>query len=219
MRAARLQDARRGAVACCCAASLAWAAACASTGPAATSPGGSVAGGEGASVGGEGVSATGEGASAGREGVSVAGEGASATGPSAAREGAASSGRADPGSPPAPADAPDPARSPAVVGIYSESQAERGRAAFERDCSACHVTGEFRGTAFQANWGRRTVYSLYRTVRSTMPDDNPGGLAEPVYLDVVAYVLKMNGHPAGETDLTADSPMRDVRIAAHGPGS
>lgn len=176
MRAARLRGARRGAVACCCAASLAWAAACASTaGSAATSPGGSVAAGEGAAV----------------------------------------AGPAAPGSPPAP----DPARSAAVVGIYSESQAERGRTAFEEDCSSCHVTGEFRGTAFQANWGRRTVYSLYRTVRSTMPDDNPGGLAEPVYLDVVAYVLRMNGHPAGETDLTADSPMRDVRIAAPGPGS
>lgn len=216
MRAARLRGARRGAVVCCCAASLAWTAACASTGPAATSPGRSVAAGEGASAGGEGPSA--EGQSAAAEGASVAAEGASATGPSAAGEGAASSGRTDPGSPPAPANAPGPARSAAVGGIYSESQAERGRAAFERDCSACHVTGEFRGTAFQANWGRRTVYSLYRTVRSTMPDDNPGGLAEPVYLDVVAYVLRMNGHPAGETDLTADSPMRDVRIATPEPG-
>jgi len=136
-----------------------------------------------------------------------------------AEEGAEIAAAAAARSPSAPANAPDPARTEAANGIYSEVQAKRGRAAFEADCSACHVTGEFRGAAFQANWGRRTVYSLYRTVRSTMPDDNPGGLAESAYFDVVAYLLKMNGHSAGPADLTADSPMRDVRLAAPEPGS
>ena len=106
-----------------------------------------------------------------------------------------------------------------VAAIYSESQAARGRASFEEVCSECHTTGEFRGMGFQANWGRRTVYSLFRTMRSTMPDDNPGGLEEAVYLDVVAYILKMNGHAAGPEDLAADSPMRDVRVAPPEPGS
>lgn len=106
-----------------------------------------------------------------------------------------------------------------VAAIYSAPQADRGRSAFEEQCSECHATGEFRGTAFQANWGRRTVYSLYRTMRSTMPDNNPGGLDEQVYLDVVAYVLEMNGHAAGPSELDADSPMRDVRIALPAPGS
>ncbi len=99
------------------------------------------------------------------------------------------------------------------AGIFTEAQADRGGTAFDEVCSECHTTSEFRGRTFQSNWGRRTVYSLFRTVRSTMPDDNPGGLEERVYLDVIAYILSMNGHDTGTTELAADSPMREVRIA------
>ncbi len=88
---------------------------------------------------------------------------------------------------------------------------------FNEVCSECHTTSEFRGRAFQSNWGRRTVYSFYRTIRSTMPDDNPGGLEEQVYLDVSAYILSLNGHDGGSSELSADSPMREVRIAPPEP--
>lgn len=105
-----------------------------------------------------------------------------------------------------------------VGGIFSDGQADRGRTTFDEVCSECHTTSEFRGRTFQSNWGRRTVYSFFRTVRSTMPDDNPGGLDEQVYLDVVAYILSINGHDAGSSELAADSPMREVRLAPPGPG-
>ena len=98
-------------------------------------------------------------------------------------------------------------------GIFTDAQAQRGRTTFNEVCSECHTTSEFRGRTFQRNWGRRTVYSFFRTIRSTMPDDNPGGLDEQVYLDVVSYILSMNGHEGGTAELGADSPMRDVRIA------
>lgn len=111
-----------------------------------------------------------------------------------------------------PEAAAEPAETP-PAGIFTEVQADRGGTAFDEVCSECHTTSEFRGRTFQSNWGRRTVYSLFRTVRSTMPDDNPGGLEERVYLDVVAYILSMNGHDTGTSELTADSPMREVRIA------
>ncbi len=135
--------------------------------------------------------------------------------------GCSSSGVPDPGSPPGPApqapaeEAPEPEAQPAATaaaGLYTETQATRGRETFESVCAECHTTSEFRGRSFQADWGRRSVYSFYRTVRSTMPDDNPGGLSEQVYLDVVAYILDMNGHASGPGELSADSPMRDVRI-------
>ena len=109
--------------------------------------------------------------------------------------------------PPAP---PDPA--PAAA-IFTEGQADRGRTAFDEVCSECHTTSEFRGRTFQSNWGHRTVYSFFRSVRSTMPDDNPGGLEEQTYLDVVSYILSINGHAAGESEMTAQSRMREVRMA------
>ena len=142
-----------------------------------------------------------------------------------------SSGSAPPGNPsatPAPAETTvqtntpvDPPVAPpdeSMEGIFNSTQADRGGTTFDEVCSECHTTSEFRGRTFQSNWGRRTVYSLFRTVRSTMPDDNPGGLDEQVYLDVVAYILSMNGHSAGSSELAADSPMREVRIAPPGVG-
>ncbi len=138
----------------------------------------------------------------------------------------APSGTAPPGNPPAtppPAEAAVQANTPAeppaapIEGIFSDIQADRGETTFDETCSECHTTSEFRGRTFQSNWGRRTVYSLFRTVRSTMPDDNPGGLDEQVYLDVVAYILSINGHDAGSSELAPDSPMREVRIAPPGP--
>ena len=118
-----------------------------------------------------------------------------------------------------PAEEADPAEEPAAR-IFTDAQAERGRTTFDEVCSECHTSSEFKGRLFQSNWGRRTVYSFYRTIRSTMPDDNPGGLEEQVYLDVVSYLLSQNGHEAGATELSADSPMREVRMApAAGSGS
>lgn len=102
------------------------------------------------------------------------------------------------------------------AGIFTSGQANRGRTAFDEACSDCHTNSEFRGRAFQSDWGRRTVYSFYRTVRSTMPDDNPGALEEETYLDVVSYILSINGHSSGSSELAADSPMREVRLAPPG---
>ena len=112
--------------------------------------------------------------------------------------------------------APDSTATP-VPGIFTETQADRGRTAFDEVCADCHTTSEFRGRTFQSNWGRRTVYSFFRTIRSTMPDDNPGGLEEQTYLDVVSYILRINGHVAGASEMTAESPMRQVRMAPTDP--
>ena len=101
-----------------------------------------------------------------------------------------------------------------AAGIFTAGQADRGRIAFDETCSDCHTNSEFRGRAFQSTWGHRTVYSFYRSVRSTMPDDNPGSLEEETYLDVVSYILSINGHVAGLVELAADHPMRKVRMAA-----
>ncbi len=118
--------------------------------------------------------------------------------------------------PPAETETQDEPEAPGA--IFTEAQATRGMTIFDEACAECHTNNEFRGRLFQSNWGRRTVYSFYRTIRSTMPDNNPGGLEEQVYLDVVSYILSINGHEAGEAELSADSPMREVRIAPASEG-
>lgn len=111
--------------------------------------------------------------------------------------------------------APPPARTP----IFSQGQADRGRATFRAVCAECHYSSEFRGTHFQFSWRRRTVADFFEQVSSTMPEDAPGGLEPDEYLDVVAYVLELNGFPAGEAELPLDLAVLETHsMAAPGVG-
>ena len=71
------------------------------------------------------------------------------------------------------------------------------------------------------SWNDRRVYDLlYTLVRSTMPLSSPGGLKDPEYLDIVAYLLQANKQAmTGPADsLKADSvSMRATRIAISVP--
>ena len=112
----------------------------------------------------------------------------------------------------APARAPVPPRS-VGDGVYTTRQASLGRRRFEQTCQACHRPREFRGSAFQAAWRGRTVGDLFQVLVDTMPPDDPGGLDPEEYADVVAYVLSLNGYPAGEEDLPPDPlALREVRF-------
>lgn len=101
----------------------------------------------------------------------------------------------------------------ATDGVYTEPQAERGADLFDLTCGDCHASSEFSDEVFTETWGDRSAYSFYRNISQTMPDDNPGSLEEQVYYDVVAYVLKINGHAAGPTELNSETPnLRDVKL-------
>jgi S-disulfanyl-L-cysteine oxidoreductase SoxD len=45
------------------------------------------------------------------------------------------------------------------------------------------------------------VENLFTRIKTTMPADAPGRLADADYLDVVAFVLKANGFPGGPSEL------------------
>lgn len=91
-----------------------------------------------------------------------------------------------------------------VAAFYTEEQARRGQRSFRQVCSDCHYTSEFKGPVFTDAWARRTARDLYRELRRTMPDDNPGGLPRQTYVDVMAYILELNGYPAGSDELPPD---------------
>ena len=68
------------------------------------------------------------------------------------------------------------------------------------------------------NWNDRRVYDFYALVRATMPLDNPGGLKDGEYLDVVAYVLQANHATPGRDSLKADTlALRGTKIAVRFP--
>lgn len=98
-------------------------------------------------------------------------------------------------------------------GVYSDTQATRGRRVYRQACSSCHARnlegGEMGpgllGRPFITPWEGESLAELMAYMQETMPQDNPGGLSEQEYSDVLAYVLKVNEFPSGDVDLTAAS--------------
>ena len=60
---------------------------------------------------------------------------------------------------------------------------------------------EFRGDDFEWTWRRQTAWQLYKSISSTMPESDPGGLEREVYADIVAYLLSVNEYQAGSDEL------------------
>lgn len=97
-------------------------------------------------------------------------------------------------------------------GVYTEAQAERGKLAYEANCSFCHLsdlTGQgfapgLVDDTFKARWQEGNVGELFSIVKVTMPQDKPDSLKPDEYAAIVAYMLKMNKYPAGATELAAD---------------
>jgi mono/diheme cytochrome c family protein len=72
-------------------------------------------------------------------------------------------------------------------------------------CAACHATGEFTRPGFFATWRGGPIAGLFDLIRTTMPQDDPGALPPASYADVLAYLLRLNGFPAGTGDLPAEA--------------
>lgn len=100
-------------------------------------------------------------------------------------------------------------------GVFTEAQASRGEATFRRVCSACHDPGEFSGGRFRLTWVGQSAADLFDTIATLMPEGDPGSLTPAQYAGVVAYLLQLNGYPAGEADLpTSLSALRGLEIVA-----
>ena len=100
-----------------------------------------------------------------------------------------------------------------MSGVYSTEQAERGRNAHAMNCTSCHDSEAYTGQSFVNAWRGRSAFDFFEQIRTTMPDDNPGLLKREEYLDVTAYVLSLNGFPAGAQPLPDDDEaLKQVKI-------
>ncbi|MES2523126.1 MAG: HupE/UreJ family protein [Gemmatimonadota bacterium] len=100
-----------------------------------------------------------------------------------------------------------------MAGIYTADQATQGREVFTGTCTGCHTPASHTGVVFTSKWLGRSVDDLFSYIRNTMPKIAPGSLSEDEYVWVTAYILKLNGMPAGSTELSAEPAlMRGVRI-------
>lgn len=99
-------------------------------------------------------------------------------------------------------------------GVYTAEQAARGKAAYEADCTGCHgpylegfrSTGSAKALArdpFMDRWDGAPLDELYEFIRTMMPKANPDKVSDTAKLDILTYILQVNGFPAGSSSLAA----------------
>lgn len=107
--------------------------------------------------------------------------------------------------------------------IYTAEQAERGDSAYKRLCARCHMESlagsdeavELTGSAFMSAWTGQTLADLHERIRTSMPTDTPGVYGRQEVTDVIAYLLRFNGFPAGAKALTHENDaLREIRFEA-----
>jgi mono/diheme cytochrome c family protein len=108
-------------------------------------------------------------------------------------------------------------------GVYSAAQAARGEKGYVQACGKCHAD-DLLGTSnapplvgepFLGRFNSQTADDLLLTVRQTMPQEAPNSLGTDAYVDIVAYLFKANGSPAGTADLPADRALlKQVLVTA-----
>ena len=112
-------------------------------------------------------------------------------------------------------------RSPGLTPpTFTSVQAEAGRAAYDANCSACHLrdlrgsneAAQLAGANFLNQWGDKTIADLHAYLMASMPPGSPGSPGSQAMLDVIAYLLQANGAAAGSQPLARDaaSTLRDA---------
>ena len=99
------------------------------------------------------------------------------------------------------------------AGIYTDAQADQGAAVYKTHCVSCHgdsLAGveqvpALRGVTFGATWEGVPLSDLFERMRKTMPPGKSGVVTRLEYASVLAYLLKMNGMPAGNVALPTDA--------------
>lgn len=97
------------------------------------------------------------------------------------------------------------------TGVFTEAQAKRGQDVFMNRCAHCHDERLSGGEGpaliagqFNRNWGSRTLQRLFLKIKDRMPPGEVFVATDKEKLDIVAFMLMMNGFPPGSKELTLD---------------
>jgi len=100
--------------------------------------------------------------------------------------------------------------------VYAEDQATRGKGIYDAKCASCHDGGtmgpELWGDPFLTSWENKALAEFFTRIKVTMPEDAPGSLSPKEVLDVIAYVLKTNGFPAGDNAMDSADPLTAIKF-------
>ena len=111
-------------------------------------------------------------------------------------------------------------------GVYTEAQAKRGGALYDKECGGCHGPAGAGGSmapalvdaAFAANYDGQTVGDLFERNRTTMPAGREGQLSAQQIADITAFMLQCNKFPAGPEELASQAMLlRQIKYEAQKP--
>jgi mono/diheme cytochrome c family protein len=106
-------------------------------------------------------------------------------------------------------------------GVYSSAQATAGEKGYAQNCASCHgekLDGKgpmppLLGKDFLSNWNGMTLGDLFDKIQTSMPADKPGQLKEAQNAEILAYILKVNGFPAGAKSMApSGNALKGIRI-------
>jgi mono/diheme cytochrome c family protein len=112
--------------------------------------------------------------------------------------------------------------------VYTATQAARGETAYAKSCARCHGASlgggdespALTGGNFLGNWNGLPLSDLQKRIKTTMPSDSVGIYDQQLVTDVIAFMLKSNGFPAGAADLPKDAErLKEIVIKAGKPDS
>jgi len=111
-------------------------------------------------------------------------------------------------------------------GVYTPAQGARGEEAYKADCASCHgdmLDGSGQAPPlsdreFKTNWNDTPLFDLFDRLHATMPADRPGQLSRERIGDILAFLLKANGFPAGTQELpTGEDALKTIRFVSERP--
>ena len=112
-------------------------------------------------------------------------------------------------------------------GVYSDAQATRGQAFYTSTCSVCHGDAlegvsapALTGNRFIERWREDMLGTIYNFIRGNMPLGRAAD-AKPIpdsdYLDILTYILKVNGYRTGASEITPDLVGNVMLVGKNGP--
>jgi len=121
-----------------------------------------------------------------------------------------------------------------LEGVYTNAQAERGRAVYADQCTDCHgraLEGAYEshtlvGDEFTSDWEGQPVSALFDRIFVTMSGAEPGTMTGKIpkpltreqTADVIAFILWFNKIPAGETELSTKAEvLQQIRFETPKP--
>src|SRR6266851_1381373 len=111
-------------------------------------------------------------------------------------------------------------------GVYTDEQAKRGAPLYSQYCGSCHgptleggeMAPALAAGEFTSEWNGLTLGDLFERIRTSMPQNDPGGLSRQQNADILAYTLSANKFPSGTTELARDTEMlKQIRFQSLKP--